>query len=239
MDLQTVCLNCGAALVPGQRPKTYCSKRCRASAQGKRNYARHLERKREKNRSYSATHREELRQYAAGYYEENRDAQKARQRRYNAEHREAINAKNLANHHADKNQRNAERLKWYFDHHEYSKKDRQVRAAQSRIDTPWKKLLYIAKLRAVAKGVPFSLTEAWAESRWTGTCELTDIPFKVTRPNGGFYSPSIDRIKAALGYTPENCRFILFAVNTFKGQGTDDDMMAAAIELIGKSYIFQ
>lgn len=51
-------------------------------------------------------------------------------------------------------------------------------------------------------------------------------------PRPRFFSPSIDRIVPALGYTPENCRFILWAVNAFKHDGTDDDMYRVAEALI-------
>lgn len=81
---------------------------------------------------------------------------------------------------------------------------------------------------ALKDGLPFELTPEWAEARWTGRCELTGIPFDLTRSVSGFYSPSIDKINNDLGYLPHNCRFVLFAINAFKNNGTDDDMFNAA-----------
>lgn len=82
------------------------------------------------------------------------------------------------------------------------------------------------------RNLPFTLTDEWARKRWTGRCELTGIPFVVAGTHGKFFSPSLDRIDPKKGYVDDNCRFILFAVNTLKGVGTDEDMMLVARELI-------
>jgi len=93
-----------------------------------------------------------------------------------------------------------------------------------------------AEERARRKGVPFSLTAEWAISRYTGACELTGIPFVIGQRGSGPkpYSPSIDRIVPSLGYTPGNCRFILWAVNALKHIGTDADMLFIARALVEK-----
>lgn len=95
---------------------------------------------------------------------------------------------------------------------------------------PWAKFLQSARQRAAKKGVPFELTPEWAAARWTGRCEITDLPFTLgrTQPGPSFWSPSIDRIIPALGYTPTNSRFALWAVNALKHDGTDEDMIAVA-----------
>ncbi len=82
------------------------------------------------------------------------------------------------------------------------------------------------------RNLPFTLTDEWARARWTGKCELTGIPFVVEGKHGKFFSPSLDRIDPKLGYVDGNCRFILFAVNTLKGVGTDEDMMLVARGLV-------
>jgi hypothetical protein len=46
------------------------------------------------------------------------------------------------------------------------------------------------------------------------------------------YSVSIDRIKHHVGYYPHNCRFVLHAVNTMRGSGTDAEMNLIARALI-------
>jgi len=92
-------------------------------------------------------------------------------------------------------------------------------------------IVLTARYRAEKKGLPFALDDAWLAAHWTGACGLTGIPF-VTNPNGRggpwMYSPSIDKIDPAKGYVPDNCRFILLAVNALKGVGTDEDMYRIA-----------
>lgn len=59
----------------------------------------------------------------------------------------------------------------------------------------------------------------------TGFCELTKLPFDLTPPNNASqnpYSPSIDRIDSLKGYTKDNIRIVLYAVNAALGQyGTE------------------
>lgn len=74
-----------------------------------------------------------------------------------------------------------------------------------------------AKTRALAKDLDFSLTVGWVEERTVaGVCELTGMPFEFYSDSNeqNPYAPSIDRIDSSKGYTPENCRVILWAVNT-------------------------
>lgn len=101
---------------------------------------------------------------------------------------------------------------------------------KERLSFPWKKLLQSSIGRAKKKNVPHTLTYEWGEKRWTGYCELTKIPFLLGQKGSGgkFYSPSIDRIVPELGYIPENCRFVLWAVNALKNVGTDEDMLLVA-----------
>ena len=90
-----------------------------------------------------------------------------------------------------------------------------------------------AKERAVSSGLEFNLTKSWAEKRYTGKCELTGIPF-ISKEAKSFHarSASIDRIDPSKGYTQENCRFILMAVNAFKGRMTDKEMKFIATKLV-------
>jgi len=46
------------------------------------------------------------------------------------------------------------------------------------------------------------------------------------------YSPSIDRIDNSKAYTPDNCRFVLNCVNSFKHDGTDADIYRIAEALL-------
>lgn len=111
---------------------------------------------------------------------------------------------------------------------EYMKMQRR----KERQAKPWIPLLRAAKVRAKKRRIPFSLTEAWAEQRWTGRCELSNVEFVLGEKKRHNKSPSIDQIEAGKGYTPENCRFILWCINAAKGVGTDDMLYTMAEALI-------
>ncbi len=89
-------------------------------------------------------------------------------------------------------------------------------------------LLRGAKSRAVKYGRDYDLTLDWARARWTGKCELTVIEFDWSRGTIHALSPSLDRIDSSIGYTQENCRFILQAINAFKGAESDEMMFTIA-----------
>jgi len=108
----------------------------------------------------------------------------------------------------------------------------------ARQNSPWRGLLGLAKKRASDKGLAFDLTIEWARDRWNGRCELTDLPFALEPTGIGGpkqFSPTIDRIVPALGYTKDNCRFILQAVNSLKSNGTDESMLIIALALVRRS----
>lgn len=101
---------------------------------------------------------------------------------------------------------------------------------------PWASLIRSSKGRARILKLPHNLDNDWAASRWTGCCELTGIPFaaaseRTGRSNRSLF-PSIDRIEPKLGYTKDNCRIILWAVNVMRGDCDDAVMYAVAEALI-------
>lgn len=89
-------------------------------------------------------------------------------------------------------------------------------------------LWYSAKQRAAAKGLEFSLTKAWIQTRLaTGRCEVTGLPFNWDgrRRDGamnGAFSPSIDRRDVTKGYAASNCRVVIWALNCALGQWGDE-----------------
>lgn len=110
---------------------------------------------------------------------------------------------------------------------------RKIRALR-----PWETLLNEARWRAKQTSKDFTLTKEWAAITWTGRCAITDQPFDLTseKRTGAPYSPSIDRIDNSRGYTSDNSRFILFALNIFKRQMTDQEMLTIATQLITSSW---
>ena len=62
----------------------------------------------------------------------------------------------------------------------------------------------------------FSIPLEWVIERLTvGRCELSGLPFVFSSVNGDRhpYAPSLDRKDSTKGYTTENCRIILWALN--------------------------
>jgi hypothetical protein len=158
------------------------------------------------------------------------EVRKAYHRAWHYAHRDEALARMKREYQRDKDKRRVSSKRWYDEHPTAAKQYRLNR----RLRYPWRHLLKIASERAIKKGVPFSLTEEWAAARWTGRCELTDIEFLPNGLGSGPkpFSPSIDRINPKMGYTPNNCRFILACVNSFKHEGTDKQMFVVARALI-------
>ncbi len=99
----------------------------------------------------------------------------------------------------------------------------------------WVTCLYNTRSMAKRKNRTFALTPAWAAARWTGKCELTGLKFERAGQSGPVpRSPSIDRVDSTKGYTPDNCRFILAAVNAFRLNGSDAQMYRIANALLTK-----
>ena len=119
------------------------------------------------------------------------------------------------------------RQKAYREAHPEYVKAVAVQTAKRHEASPWRRCVIGAKQRAKIKNHPFDLTFEWAESRWTGFCELTNIPF-----GPGPFAPSLDRIIPELGYVQTNCRFVLLGINGLKNIGSDDAMYLIAEALL-------
>ena len=62
----------------------------------------------------------------------------------------------------------------------------------------------------------------------TGRCQLTNLPFdfqRAKKTSKNPYAPSLDRIDSQKGYTKENCRIVLAAVNDALGEYDDNDIL--------------
>lgn len=123
----------------------------------------------------------------------------------------------------------ARRRRWNAAH-----KTREVKRYHvTRVWLPWLNSFRGSKQRAKQNNIPFTITKEWAITRWTGKCEVTNIEFVLSTGRHPYlFSPSLDRIVPALGYTPSNSRFVLHAVNAIKGAGTDADMLKIATAIV-------
>lgn len=100
-------------------------------------------------------------------------------------------------------------------------------------------LYHEAKRRAAKASLTFSLTRGWVAERLdAGTCEATGIPFAWPDYEAGLlnaagpYSASIDRIDPTKGYTPANCRLVVWIFNRAKYKWGDTDMVRLAAGIL-------
>ena len=67
------------------------------------------------------------------------------------------------------------------------------------------------------RSLSFDLTKEWVLDRLTaGVCEVSGLPFELSksdRCHRNPYGPSIDKIDSLGGYTQDNCRVVLNAIN--------------------------
>ncbi len=82
------------------------------------------------------------------------------------------------------------------------------------------------KKRAKKRGLSFDLDIKWLDEKFgTTVCEATGVDFIINddvtiNPN----HPSIDRIDITKGYTPENCRVVIWGFNRARRHYTDKDV---------------
>jgi hypothetical protein len=82
-------------------------------------------------------------------------------------------------------------------------------------------LVNVAKYRAKKRGLPFDLDAENIQARIAaGFCELTGIPFTLNAPRA-WNAPSLDRIDSKKGYTQENTRVVLYALNVMATPGAE------------------
>ncbi len=198
---------CGNPLTSDGRQK-YCSEPCRKDAVRKRDLIR------------CANERDRRNAYAAQY-------------RMNFPVKVAAAIRRVRNTPEGKAKKQAADAAWHETHREHANKMVRRNYHRTRANRVWMILLNAAKARARKRQQPYDLTREWAAARWTGHCEITGLPFatEAIGRTGKIYSASIDKIDPKLGYVQPNCRFVLFAVNTLKHDGADEDMyfIAAAI----------
>ncbi len=126
------------------------------------------------------------------------------------------------------------RARYAKDYQKHKEKENR-RYHATRTWLPWLNAFRGSKQRAKNRKTPFTITKEWCIARWNGRCEVTDIEFILsTKRSPYLFSPSLDQIIPGLGYTPENSRFVLHAVNALKGAGTDENMLFIARAIVAQ-----
>lgn len=97
-----------------------------------------------------------------------------------------------------------------------------------------RRLFAYSKVRAKEKDIDHSITREWLnEKTELNICSATGISFDYdTTIQRNPFGPSIDRIDITEGYTPENCRLVIWAFNAGLGHYTEKDLY-----IICKAYL--
>lgn len=144
---------------------------------------------------------------------------------------------NRDKHNARIRKRRKDKPEWYREHE--PKYYKTYRSSQL-LAMPWIYSFKSRQAEARLKDWPFDLTHEWAAARWTGRCEITNIPFQTNGKAGPWpFSPSLDKIDPIKGYTQSNSRFILWGCNAIKGVGTDADMCKIAKGIVDSPLFAQ
>lgn len=95
-------------------------------------------------------------------------------------------------------------------------------------------LVNVAKHRAKMKGLCFGLDPMEIQARIdSGVCELTGIAFDLTVPHA-WNAPSLDRIDSSQGYTMDNVRVVLYALNVMANKWGPNKILEIATAIRAK-----
>ncbi len=95
-------------------------------------------------------------------------------------------------------------------------------------------LVTVARYRAKRKRLACGLEPTDIQRRINlGVCELTGISFDLTTPRS-WNAPSLDRINSSLGYTQENTRVVLFALNVMANTWGENRIVQIANAIVAK-----
>lgn len=120
--------------------------------------------------------------------------------------------------------------------HKNNKASKAIRSAT--IEGRAHNLYYDAQTRSTRQNLPFTITHDWIKEKLRiGTCERTGIKFDLNKGanvRANKYGPSLDQKVSGLGYTPENCRVVVWVYNLAKCDFTDSDLLDFARCLLQK-----
>lgn len=224
--IELICPECGTPFEKTHWRKIYCSFPCQNRVKARNWRAKNPEQQKALERRNRLKHRDVINE---------------RQRAWHHSNKERQNEKRMVHYRANQEHADARRKAYYYAHHDEQKENQKVRTQIARVTVPWEVSVDRAKRRAQKYGVPFDLTNDWAKARWTGFCEVSGLPFRVgLRGNGPkIFSPSVDQIIPKAGYTMDNCRFVIWAVNALKHDGTDEDMIAVATAVAERANLIR
>lgn len=212
----TDCAWCQTAFVKKRYDQKFCSKLCGQKLHN--SLAVWSER----------PNRENLNQNRMSRYYANQEKELEKHRTWRREHLDEARAKDREEYRRNKDKHTARVKRYRAENPLLWKKCRE----NARQKSPWKDCLSNARNRSLKKGFAFDLTREWCAEKYTGQCDITKLPFYFGTQNHYPFSPSIDRIDSTKGYTQDNCRFVLFAVNSLKGIGTDEQMLQIAQAIV-------
>ena len=95
---------------------------------------------------------------------------------------------------------------------------------------PFYRTVENARRRAKARDLPFSLTEEYLESIWTGVCPVFQTRLNLPSHGEGHTvtvtRPSLDRIRPDMGYVKGNVIWISSTANLIKSNASSADILA-------------
>lgn len=95
-------------------------------------------------------------------------------------------------------------------------------------------LTNVARFRAKKRLISFDLEPSDIQRRIDlGSCEMSGIPFDLSKPRG-WNAPSLDRIDSRKGYTKENVRVVLYAINVMANTWGTDKILEIASAISSK-----
>ena len=95
------------------------------------------------------------------------------------------------------------------------------------IDLSFSKLISQAKQRAKTHGRKFDIDVAYLKQLWStqnGLCKYTKLPMSLAI-GSKHYRASLDRIDSGKGYVKGNCQIVLFGINAFKSDMSNDEFI--------------
>ena len=113
----------------------------------------------------------------------------------------------------------------------YCKTCSNIRSKEFQKKRPFYPAFNAARNRAKNRNLPFSITEEYLESIWTGVCPVFQVRLDLPRHGGTALSPakpSLDRLVPDRGYVPGNVIWISMRANQMKNDGTSEELLRVA-----------